>query len=148
MHDYPALPAFSFALIALFAKTTMTSLLQVSARFRTRSFSAPEDAKLAGVPWSNAEAGLVQRCSSVWRNDTENLPLFLALSLVYVLLGAPLDGAGKLFGAYVVLRYAHTVAYVLALQPWRALLYLGGMAVCWAIAVHIFLLALLAKPAS
>jgi uncharacterized MAPEG superfamily protein len=147
MHDYPALSAFSFALVALFVKATMISLLQVTARFRTRSFSAPEDAKLVGVPLAPGEASLVQRCNNVWRNDTENVPLFLALSLVYVLLGAPLDVASKLFTAYVVLRYVHTIVYLLALQPWRALLYLGGMAVCWAIAVQILLLALLNKPA-
>lgn len=145
MHDYPALPAFSLALIALFLKTALTSLLQVAARFRSRSFSAPEDARWAGVPLAAAESGLVQRCGSVWRNDTENLPLFLALALCYVLLGASLASAGWLLALYVALRYMHTVVYLRGLQPWRALFYLGGMAVCGVIAGRVVLLVLAGK---
>lgn len=142
MQEYPAMPAFSLALIALFLKTTLTSVLQVAARFRTRSFSAPEDAKWAGVRLAPAEGGLVQRCSNVWRNDTENLPLFLALALSYVLLGASQEVASRLFALYVALRYLHTVVYLRGLQPWRALFYLGGMAVCAVIAAQIILLVL------
>lgn len=142
MHEYPALSAFSLALVALLLKTTMTSLLQVTMRFRTRSFSAPEDARWAGTSMASDENGLVQRCSSVWRNDTENLPLFLVLALTYVLLGASLESASALFAAYVVLRYLHTAVYLRGLQPWRALCYLGGVAVCCVIAVRIVLLAL------
>lgn len=140
MYEYPAMPAFSLALVALFLKTTMTSLLQVVARFRTGSFSAPEDAKWAGVRLAPADGGLVQRCSNVWRNDTENLPLFLALALGYVLLGASQESASMLFALYVALRYMHTVAYLRGLQPWRALFYLGGIAVCGVIAVQIVVL--------
>jgi uncharacterized MAPEG superfamily protein len=146
MFEYPALPAFAFALVALFLKTTMTSLLQVAARFRTRSFSAPEDAKWAGVPLASVEANLVQRCSSVWRNDMENLPLFLALALSYVLLGAPLATASMLFGIYVTLRYLHTAVYLRGLQPWRAIFYLGGIAICCVIAVQIIRMALKVAP--
>ena len=147
LHDYPALPAFALALVALFAKTTMTSLLQIAVRFKTRRFSAPEDARWAGVPMAGVEGGLLQRCSSVWRNDTENLPFFIALALGYVLLGASLESAGVLFGLYVARRYLHTAAYLRGLQPWRALFYLGGLAVCGVIAMRIILLALAARIA-
>lgn len=44
--------------------------------------------------------------------------------------------------AYVLLRYLHTAVYLRGLQPWRALLYLGGLGVCWIIAAWIFRLAL------
>lgn len=147
MSEYPALPAFSVALIALFLKTTMTSALQVANRFSTRSFSAPEDARWAGVEGRATEAPLVQRCSSVWRNDMENLPLFLALALSYVMLGASLESASLLFAAYVALRYLHTVAYLRGMQPWRALFYLAGMLVCWVIAVRSVLLVIAAGAA-
>ncbi|MFC7517706.1 MAPEG family protein [Herbaspirillum sp. GCM10030257] len=146
MSEYPALPAFALALVALFLKTTMTSLLQVAVRFRTRSFSAPEDAKWAGVPLASVEANLVQRCNSVWRNDVENLPLFLALALSYVLLGATLASASKLFAVYVALRYLHTAVYLRGLQPWRAIFYLGGIAVCCVIAVQIIRMLLVVGP--
>lgn len=142
MHAYPALPAFVLALVALFLKTTLTSALQVSSRFRSRVFTIPEDAALLRVKTRQEEAAFVQRCANVWRNDVENLPLFLALALSYVLLGGPAEPAHSLFAAYVILRYAHTAAYLRGLQPWRAILYLAGMLVCWVLAARVALFAL------
>lgn len=140
MTDYPALPAYALAVAALLLKVTSTSALQVITRFRSRAFLLPEDAALVRVPVQAAETPLVQRCANVWRNDTENLPLFMALALIYTLLGASLASAQWLFGAYVALRYAHSVAYLCRLQPWRAVLYLSGMLVCWLIAVRIVMM--------
>lgn len=141
MNSYPAWPAFVAALIALFAKTTATSLLQVVTRARARTFLLPEDAALFRVRPASAEAPLVQRCAGVWRNDVENLPLFLALALTYVLAGAAQHAAALLFGLYVLLRYLHSAAFLLRLQPWRAILFILGQSVCWIIAVRIGLLA-------
>lgn len=140
MHAYPALPAFAVALVALFLKTTLTSMTQVISRIIAGTFLMPEDAALMRKRPVAAEAAFVQRCANVWRNDVENLPLFLVLALTYVLLGASLDSARTLFAAYVALRYLHTAVYLRGLQPWRALLYLSGMAVCWVIAVKIVML--------
>ena len=140
MHDYPALPAFAYALLALFLKTTLTSIVQVVSRVMAGTFLIPEDAALMRKRPVAAEAAFVQRCANVWRNDVENLPLFLVLALTYVLLGATLESARGLFSVYVLLRYLHTAVYLRGLQPWRALLYLSGMAVCWVIAVRIMLL--------
>ncbi|HEY5799522.1 MAG TPA: MAPEG family protein, partial [Burkholderiaceae bacterium] len=112
MQSYPAWPAFALALTALFTKTTLTSILQVVSRLRAKTFLLPEDARLMGVRPVASEAQLVQRCAGVWRNDTENLPLFLALALAYVLGGASLGSAALLFGLYVAARYLHTLAYL------------------------------------
>ena len=142
MHAYPALSAFAITLVALFFKTTLTSVVQVISRVKAGTFLIPEDAALMGKGPVTAEAAFVQRCANVWRNDVENLPLFLALALTYVLLGASLESAQVLFAAYVVLRYTHTAVYLCGLQPWRAMLYLSGMAVCWVIAARIVVQAL------
>lgn len=138
---YPALPAFALALAALFLKTTLTSVLQVVSRLRSGVFPIPEDARLMGKPFAEAEADFVRRCANVWRNDTENLPLFMALGLTYVLLGASAASAQLWFGAYVALRYAHTAVFLRGLQPWRALMFLAGLTVCWVIAVRCVVLA-------
>ncbi|HSV53323.1 MAG TPA: MAPEG family protein [Burkholderiaceae bacterium] len=139
---FPALPAFAMALVALFAKTTLTSALQVVSRLRAGIFPIAEDARLLRKQPAEAEADFVRRCANVWRNDTENLPLFMVLGLSYVLLGATAATAQGLFGAYVLLRYAHTLVFLLGLQPWRAVIYLSGMAVCWVIAANSLVLAL------
>lgn len=140
--QFPALPAFVFALLALFIKTSATSMLQVISRIRANTFLLPEDAKLLRTTTVTREADFVARCANVWRNDVENLPLFLMLALTYVLLGAPAESAQLLFGIYVALRYAHKIVYLRALQPWRAIMYLSGLAVCWVIAYRCVLLVL------
>lgn len=142
MFAYPAMPAFAMALVALFAKTTVTSVIQVVSRFRARSFVVPEDAAMMRTRPVAAEVAFVQRCVNVWRNDVENLPLFLVLALTYVLLGASLESAQWLFAAYVLLRYAHTIVYLRGLQPWRVLAYYAGLMVCWVIAARVLVLVL------
>jgi glutathione S-transferase len=137
MPHYPALTLFALTLVALFAKTTLTSLLQIVSRFGSRRFLLREDARLVGVEAVSSESFFVQRCAKVWRNDVENLPLFLMLALTYVLLGATHAEAVWLFSSYVVIRYLHTIAYLRGMQPMRTILYLSGMAVCWIIVARI-----------
>ena len=136
---YPALQPFALALLALFLKTSLTSIAQVLSRYRSGRFLLPEDAALVGRQTVASESTLVQRVSYVWRNDLENLPLFLLLALTYVLLGAPRDSATWLFASYVVIRYLHTLIYLRGLQPWRTVLYLSGLALCWLIGIAILL---------
>ena len=139
MQNYPALQLFALSLLALFFKTSLTSLLQILSRFGSGRFLLPEDAKLARTQVVASESFFVQRCANVWRNDVENLPLFLALALTYVLLGATRESVSWVFPVYVLIRYTHTTVYLLGLQPWRAILYLSGMAVCWTIAAKIIM---------
>lgn len=131
----PALGVWVWALLALLLKTTLTSLLQVLSRIKAGVFPIPEDARLMRRSPASQEAPLVARCAQVWRNDTENLPLFLAVSLAYCLLGASVASAQLWLGAYVLLRWVHTGVYLAGLQPWRALSYLAGLALCWGLAL-------------
>lgn len=62
--NYPAWPAFVMALVALFAKTTVTSFVQIIGRLRARTFLLPEDAALMRVRPVAAEALFVQRCAN------------------------------------------------------------------------------------
>ena len=129
MSTYPAWPAFVCALLALFIKTSATSVLQVVSRLRASTFLLPEDAAMLRVRPVPEEAALVRRCAAVWRNDVENLPLFLVLAFSWTLSGAGSFEAWLAFGVYAVLRWLHTGAYLMGLQPWRAIMYLGSLAV-------------------
>ena len=140
MNTYPALPAFILALTALLLKATLLSAIQVVMRLRAKTFLIQEDARLLGVAVASHEHPFVMRCGNVWRNDTENIPVFLATSLGYTLLGGDAATATWLFGAYAVLRYLHTAIYLRGLQPWRAVVFLLGLAICWAIAIKSLLL--------
>lgn len=132
----PALPAFVLALTALLLKATVLSLVQVVARARSRAFLTPEDARLFRVAPAALEAPFVVRCGNVWRNDVENIPLFLAAALAFTLLGGDARSAAWLFGSYVAIRILHTAIYLRGLQPWRAVAYLTSMAVLWAITLN------------
>lgn len=117
-------------------------------RLRSGAFLIAEDARLMGRPPADTESDFVRRCANVWRNDTENLPFFLAIALTYVLLGASTAQAQVVFAAFVLLRFAHTAVFLLGLQPWRAVCYLSGLAVCWFIAAQCLWLAAARAAAS
>ena len=111
----------------LFLKGLVVAYVQVSARFRTRSFSRPEDARLMGVA-PQSEPDLVVRAGGALRNESENSPYFLVLGVTYALLGG---GPSLLLGIaalYVTARLFQTYAQVMALQPQRMIGYLTGAA--------------------
>ena len=133
---FPAFAPFVAVLLALLLKTSLTSAAQVITRLRARTFLLPEDAALMRTKPVAQEAPLVARFAFVWRNDGENLPFFLLWALAYTLSGASATMAWWLFGGYASLRYAHTLAYLGGRQPWRAVLYLGSVAVIWIVAIQ------------
>src|SRR5512132_3610984 len=73
---------------ALFLKGLVRSYVQVAARYRARSFSRPEDARLLGLA-PQSEPDLAVRAAGALRNEAENTPFFLTLAITYVLLGGP-----------------------------------------------------------
>jgi uncharacterized MAPEG superfamily protein len=121
----PALHPWIFALTALLVKMHCNSALQKLGRERAGAYPRPEDAALFGVRHAD-DTGLALRAGRCWQNDLENIPLFLFVSLAYVLVGGPGDWATVLFGTYVAARVGHTVCYLLALQPWRLICYAAG----------------------
>lgn len=124
------------AAAALFLKGLVLSYIQVAARYRARSFSRPEDARLLGLAPGD-EPDTAARAAGALRNEAENTPFFLALAAVYVLLGgAPLPLA-IVSSLYVTARLLQGYAQVRALQPQRMIFYLAGVAATCALVVLI-----------
>jgi uncharacterized MAPEG superfamily protein len=73
-----------------------------------------------------AEHPAVAHALRVQRNDGENIPLFFAVGLIYVLSGATAFGAAVYCWTFTVARLVHTVVYLRHMQPWRALAYFTG----------------------
>ena len=71
---------------ALFLKGLVLSYVQVAARYRARSFSRPEDARLLGLA-PKSEPDLAVRAAGALRNEGENAPYFLTLAVIYALIG-------------------------------------------------------------
>ncbi len=111
---------------ALFAKSLALSCVQVAARYRTRSFSRPEDARLLGFA-PQSEPDLAVRAAGALRNEAENSPFFLALATADVLLGGPPFPLLVICCLYVTARLFQGYAQVKALQPQRMIAYLIGV---------------------
>lgn len=133
--------AFALTVVALFFKMFLVALVQGATRLRTRRFVRPEDAVFFGqAAPSTAEDPLVERAQNTLRNDTENIPIFLALAWAAAEL-APSDRLPWYFGAFVLSRYLHSITYLRPTQPLRNRAYLVGVLVCLALSVELLLAA-------
>lgn len=136
--------------IFLAIKMWANALVQAYARFHYRQFVNPEDTSLVGqlmgkpcLP-TTQEHSLVQRGDRCWRNDLENIPMFLLIALGYGLLGGSAAWGAVYLGIFAIARTAHTLFYLAGLQPWRFLAYLVGVGATGAVAIHS--LALILRP--
>lgn len=129
-------------------KMWANSMIQAVGRFKNKVFVNPEDARVFGglmktdINPSTQEHPLVSRASLCWRNDLENIPLFLLLALGYVLIGGSTYWGILYFSVYTVARVLHTWFYMAMLQPWRTLVYEVGAAATFLMAVHSVYIAL------
>ncbi len=129
-------------------KMWANSAIQAFARFKYKTFVNPEDAKVFGAMLKTemsvqpVEHPLVQRASLCWRNDLENIPLFVILSLGYVLIGGSEILALGYFSVFVFARVLRTIFYISMVQPWRTLAYELGACATLVMAIHTVYLAL------
>lgn len=125
-----ALPIF--AVTASFLALQMVVLDAYSGVVRGKSKTTPnvEDAGTVqkGAQVLPADPDAVARVLRAHRNLIANGIPFLILSFIWVILGASKTMALAVFGAFIVARVAHSIAYVAAKQPWRTLSFVLGQA--------------------
>lgn len=142
MDELMANPAFrTYAVCAaiLAIKMLLTGNYTTLTRMRTKGFVNAEDAKAFGGTPNEQEHPAVAHALRIQRNDLENIPLFWAVGLVFVLDGASPAGAWWYCWTFTVARLLHWAAYLNHLQPWRALLYFVGYLCILGMAVQIIL---------
>jgi uncharacterized MAPEG superfamily protein len=123
----PTFKIWVASLLILLVKMHFNSAMQKRGRLLAGAYPRPEDAVMFGIEHKE-DTGLAWRAGRCWQNDLENIPLYLFVSLAYVLAGGPELWAYVLFGVYTASRVAHTACYLLALQPWRVICYATGHA--------------------
>jgi glutathione S-transferase len=137
MND-PAFRAYAVCSAILAVKMLLSGSYTTLMRLRNKGFVNDEDAKAFGAAGASAvEHPAVAHALRIQRNDGENIPLFFAVGLVYVLSGASAFGAAAYCWTFTIARLLHTVAYTLHLQPWRAICYGVGYAAIVGMAVQI-----------
>ena len=129
---------YALTTVVLFFKMFAISNVQALARTSAKSFPNPEDAAFFGAAAPAAdELPIVKRAAAAWRNDLENIPIFLFLAMIYVTLGCWPQGAYIYFTIFVVARILHTIVYLRGLQPWRTVFYALGIAICFILSIQI-----------
>ncbi len=145
-NTFTALPAFQplvlfSALLGL--KMAATAFMTAAARARSKIVVNPED---VGVnPGSRAdpvEAPGTLRAKRAHLNDTENIPVFLVLALIFTLSGCSAVAGWSYFGVYFVARTLHTTFYLNAVQPWRTAAFAVGQLAQLGIIVQLLIEAL------
>ena len=140
MNELMANPAFqTYAVCAaiLAIKMLLTGNYTAMTRVRNKGFVNPEDAASFGGALSEQELPAVAHALRIQRNDLENIPLFWAVGLVFVLSGASPSAAWWYCWTFTIARLAHWAAYLNHLQPWRAISYGIGYACILGMAVQI-----------
>ena len=106
-------------------------------------FVNPEDAKAGPANPKPRQGQLdlnddVDRSRRIHRNDLENIPAFLVIGLLFVLIGPPRAAAQWLMYGFVVTRLLHTIAYSTAQShEVRATFYSIGSLIVIAMAVWV-----------
>ena len=129
---------YALTAIVLAFKMGAISIVQGRARLSAGTFTNPEDAKTFGAQQASVETPMVDRASKAWRNDLENIPIFLILAWIYVFAGlAPL--AFVIYCVvFMIARVVHTICYLNAIQPWRTIAFTIGSLVMLAMIIQLF----------
>lgn len=111
----------------LYLKMLTNSFVQAYCRFRYKSFKYKEDevffqTKLPDAP----QPELLTRADAAWRNDLENIPIFLIAALCGLLTGVPAKVYTCLVVAFCLGRTVQSFSLLRGLQPWRFLGYITG----------------------
>lgn len=137
--DRLALEYWIITAFILFVKMFFNSAVQGWVRIRNRAFVRPDDAAFfGGTAPLDRELPLVDRAQQCWRNDLENIPIFLFVCLGLVLIGGSADWVGIYCVAFVIARILHTAFYLIPRQPHRNIAYQLGVIVTFAAGIHTF----------
>lgn len=125
--------------VILFFKMFAISLYQGYFRISRKAYQTAEDARFAGVAPQPQELPQVQQAAKAWRNDLENIPMFIALVGVGVWVGSDVAALGGWAMAFTLARIAHTVCFLAGWQPWRTLAFGAGIVCLFGVSVSILL---------
>jgi uncharacterized MAPEG superfamily protein len=124
----PAWKPYVLFAVLLVLKMGAVGFYTARARAVARVVQNPEDVRVnpPGTRVEPTEASQTQRAKRAHQNDLENIPSFLFLGLLFVLLGGSALGGWAYFAFYFVARTLHTIFYLRAMQPWRTAAFTFG----------------------
>jgi uncharacterized MAPEG superfamily protein len=133
----PAFNTYAVCASLLAIKMLLTGNYTTMMRMRTKGFVNEEDARRFGGKADPVEHPDVAHALRIQRNDGENIPLFWAVGLIFVLNGASATAAWWYCWTFTITRFVHWGAYLNRRQPWRAICYFVGYLCILGMAVQI-----------
>jgi uncharacterized MAPEG superfamily protein len=130
---------YAITAIVLALKMAAISIVQGRARVTSGIFTNPEDAKAFSGQQASAEAPAVERASRAWRNDLENIPIFLIIAWIYVYAGLSAGAFVIYCIVFMAARVTHTICYLNAIQPARTIAFTVGALTMLAMMIQIFI---------
>jgi uncharacterized MAPEG superfamily protein len=113
------------------------SIVQGRARTQAKKFLNPEDARTLGGESVTEEVEMVLRGGRAWRNDLENIPIFLILAWIYVAAGLSTTLFIIYCTVFVIARILHTICYLNAVQPLRTISFVVGSLAMLALIINL-----------
>ena len=135
----PAFQTYAVCSAILAIKMLLTGNYTTLVRMRNKGFVNTEDANAFGGTPSEQEHPAVAHALRIQRNDLENIPLFWAVGLIFVLDGASASAAAIYCWTFTIARLVHWFVYLNHMQPWRAISYFVGYLCILGMAVQILL---------
>jgi uncharacterized membrane protein YecN with MAPEG domain len=128
----------------LVLKMLFSAVYTGTRRQATKGYINPEDAARfgEGVEPGTVETPEVAHALRIQRNDGENIPLFFAIGLLYVLCGGSRFGAFVFCWSFTLARFAHTYFYTKQMQPHRAIAFGIGVLSLALMSLNVFFKAL------
>jgi uncharacterized MAPEG superfamily protein len=133
------LKMYAITAIVLTLKMAAISIAQGRGRVGSSIFVNPEDANLFHGHEAAEEAPAVQRAARAWRNDLENIPIFLILAGIYVDADLQLTAFVIYCLVFMACRIVHTICYLNSIQPMRTIAFTIGAATMLALIIHLFI---------
>jgi uncharacterized MAPEG superfamily protein len=133
------LPMYALTAVVLEFKMAAIALVQGRGRVSTGHFVLPEDAKLFKGTEVPQEAPIVDRASKAWRNDLENIPIFLILAGIYVAAGLSAKAFAFYCVVFMAMRIAHTYTFINGIQPARTIVFTIGALIMFAMMIHLLI---------
>lgn len=133
------LKMYAITAIVLTLKMAAISIAQGRARVASGIFVNPEDAKTFSGKEAAMEAPAVERASRAWRNDLENIPIFLILAWIYVTAGLSTTAFVIYCLIFMAMRIVHTICYLNSIQPMRTIAFTIGAFTMLAMMIHILI---------
>jgi uncharacterized MAPEG superfamily protein len=135
----PLLRMYALTAIVLALKMSAIAIVQGRARTGAGVFLNPEDAAMFGGKAVPEEPEAVQRASRAWRNDLENIPIFLILAWIYVSAGLSVTAFVIYCIVFMAARIVHTICYINSIQPWRTAAFTLGALAMLALIIHLLI---------